>query len=370
MKKLVALSAVTAMLFAALGAQAATQSKLTVSDGDIREISFVNDTTDKASKSIESVLYTLNDLNAKNSSVKQAFEVKSDVEEGSVDVFLRIMAQSLTTTALKDATAMLDTYEIIIKDNTDTVIFDSETDEFEINQLSNSEFALDIYLGRFNEGELSEANTYNLSVKVAADATASDIRKAKSIKWEIVSDPVEISATAVPEIEKATATPVATAAPTAAPTITPAATAAPTAEPTTAPEQTQAPIQTVSSGERVIGDGEGEIKAGKYLAEARDENAIVKIYDKDGELSREIELVKGASGKVITLKDGQKLTYEGGVNLVPYSSTTQTTATAKIPSTKTNPKTGDTAPIAGAAMLAVFALGMLAYPEIEKRKNK
>ena len=97
----------------------------------------------------------------------------------------------------------------------------------------------------------------------------------------------------------------------------------------------------------------------------------------------------------MTLKDGQSIMNDGGVNLKTYisptaapnatkntsstgtksgaasssSSSKNAKATATAKPSKANPKTGDSAPIAGAAALGVFALGMMAYPSLEKRRK-
>ncbi len=384
MKKIIALSAAAVMLGGAISVQAMSQAKLTVTDGGDREISFVNDTTDAASTSVKNVLYTLGDLSSRSSKSIQAFEVMSEVDEdGAVDVYLRLSTESSTVNALEESTKLLRTYEIVVKDSADEVIFDSGETELEIKSPEAGEYVADIFLGRFNEEELAESNVYNLYVAVPTDATANEIKKAKNISWEIVSDPVEEGATPIPVVEEEEEEPTQAPAATAAPTAAPKPTAAPTAAPvsTEAPAgATEAPVEAISSGERIIGDGDGEIKAGKYTAEAREEKANIKIYDEDGELAREIELDESNPSKVITLKNGQKLVYEGGVNLVPYksdsasaststSSTGSSTAGNAKATTKTNPKTGDTAPIACVSVAAVFALGMLAYPEIEKRRK-
>ncbi len=369
MKKIIALMAALTMCMG-ISAHAAGQTKVIVTDGNENEISFVNDTTDKDAKSIKKVLNTLEGLDDNGAQINQAFEVSCEVEgDALTDIFLRLEA---------DKDDVFDVYEIELKDAADEVVFDSNETELEIKE-EDDKYVADIFLGRYNVNELYELNTYNLSVTVAKDAKKADIKDAMDIDWAIVSDPVEDGSTPTPdEIEKTTpaptATPKATAAPTTAPTATPSAEATPEAT-----EATEAPVEEVSSGERMIGTDDGEIKPGKYTATARDKKATLKIYDEDGELARTIELNEENPSKVITLSEGQKIAYEGGVNLTPSSSkSTSSTGTiagntsstkSNTSSTKTNPKTGDSSPIAGVAMIGVFALGMLAYPGIEKRRK-
>lgn len=396
MKKIIAVSsAIAMMLGAAVNVNAASQNKITVTDGNLRTISFVNDTEDAASNSIKNVLYTLSGLSAKYKNVTQSFEVTSEVEEdGAVDVYLRLSNESASTTAYNDSVELLTFYDIVITDSEDEVVFSTEKNELEVEEVSKNEYAADILLDRFNEDDNADTREYTISVTVPGDCTTSEIKNALNIGWEIVSDPVEDGATPIPveEVEEVIATeaPVVTEVPVA--TEAPSVTEAPVEEVEAAIEEaidesnagTEKGDDAIVKGERLIGEGEAGkyLAPGTYLASNKVGSTTLTIYDENGELVREVVLDEDNRTKKITLKEGQKLLYEGNkVELVSVekvedggsdkatSSNKPTSSSKSDAKTKTNPKTGDVAPFAGMAAVAVFAVGMLAYPEIEKRRK-
>ncbi len=97
----------------------------------------------------------------------------------------------------------------------------------------------------------------------------------------------------------------------------------------------------------------------------------------------------GADSVVLNLADGDRVEFADYIKLTPQSTkatatpkastkaTAKATAAAKTtakatatPKAKTNPKTGDTAPIAAVSLLAVAALGACLYIEyLKKNKN-
>lgn len=397
MKKIVAVSSVIAMMLGAMAnVNAASQNKITVTDGNLRTVSFVNDTDEASSASIKNVLHSLGTLSAKYKNATQDFEVTSEVEEdGAVDVFLRLSNESASSTAYNDSVNLLTFYDIIITDSDGETVFSSKESKPEVVKVDNNEYAADIFLERFNEDDIVDSNTYTISVSVPGECTVSEIKKAMDISWEIVSDPVEEGATPIPVkeapivTEKPAATEVPTVTEAPAVTVAPTVTEAPvvTEAPAATEEVQETPDPTIVKGERLIGYGETGtyIYPGKYTASNKVGSTKISIYDEDGELVREVLLDEKDRSKEITLKEGQKLVYEGSkVELVPVEDEKDTKSGTKAAtnsknsksgnntsskSSKTNPKTGDGIPFAGMAMVGVFSLGMLAYPEIEKRRK-
>lgn len=406
MKRAVALSAALVLTVGGLSSVMAAptaeptmspqaKSKLTVTSEKSRAVSLINETYDKESASIKNVLKIVDSLNAANIKEKQSFDVTSISNNGRpVDVFLRVSSESSATNALYDAQKLIDTYEITIK-NGDSVVYSSKNGGLKVSSPKQNEYVIDIPLKRFNEDDAEEADKFDIEISIPAGKTASQIRNAKKLDWEIVSDPVEEGATPLP-----------TAVPTSAPaaTVLPPTTPNPTVNPsptevvsdfgTKVPESpSPSPSETTEPSKSVkyIGNDKDQIKPGTYTITAKDGEAIVKIFNKDGELEKEIEINEKKPSQVVTLKEGQSIMNEGRVNLKTYtaptavpsaktsSASTGTKATASpkpklaggtaASSAKSNPKTDDSAPIAGAAALGVFALGMMAYPALEKRRK-
>lgn len=371
------------------------KSKLTVASENSGAVSLINETYDKEAASIKKVLKIVDSLNSVNANKKQSFEVTSVSNNGRpVDVYLRISAESSAVNALYDSQKLIDTYNITIK-NGDDLVYSSNNGGLKVSSPNKNEYAIDIPLKRFNEDDAEEINNFEIEISIPAGKTASQIKNAKKLDWEIVSDPVEEGAAAFPTAVP-TATPTATTVPAATvnPTLIPSPTelvsgsatqtpASPAPTATAEPEKEE-PSKKIT----YVGDGKDEIKPGTYTITAKNKEAIVKIFNKDGELEKEIEINEKKPSRVVTLKDGQSIMNEGGVNLKTYTaptaapnaknntSSTSTKATASpkpttaAKSSKSNPKTGDSAPIAGAAALGVFALGMMAYPSLEKRRKE
>ena len=402
MKKLVAIASTMVMTMGAYaGVQAATaptaspetQSIVTVSSDDNKHsASLVNDTTDKESASIKNVIYAVDRLNSKGASASQELTVESSSTKGlASDVFLRLSTESSSKNALYDATKLIKSYDIVVK-NGDRVVYNSKASDIQVESPKAGTYVLDIFLDRFNEGEDKASETYSIDIKLPADATASEIKNIKKVNWEVASDPVEADATAVP-VPNITAAP-EVIVPTHVPATVTAAPSLPTPTPkviTPVPDATAtpAPSETLETkDEKIVGNGEKEIKPGTYTVTAKEKEAVVKIYDKDGKLKSQIVIDENKPSQVVTLVAGDRIQNDGKVNLTEYKSptsapsssakTANTTTTAKkttnpkatvAPSSKSNPKTGDTAPIAGVAALAVFALGMIAYPALEKKRK-
>lgn len=326
------------------------------------------------------------------------------------------------------AGTILDKYNLKITDASDNVIYsagDKDSENGYVYVDKNKKYAQDIYLGRLNEQSESETKVYTVTVSLPTDITSYEISRLDKVEWSIVSDPFEAGSTPMPELIKATAAPTETpdaeateapketskttesprAAATPVPTpvtvvqittgpIAPAVTAAPT------PEPASTPIALDKGGVKKIG-ASADIKPGKYTATG---SGLVKVYDTNGELKTSILLkdknassdTAGVDSYVLNLLEGETLEYEDKLSLKAYSSSTaapkatakaaatpkastvktttapaaRAAATAAPAAAKTNPKTGDTAPIAGLSVIAVFGLGLFAFSEADRRRKK
>lgn len=415
MKKIAAVTAaIAAAVCTATGVMAAAtpeptkapdvKSKITVTSDKSSGISLENKTYDKEAASIKKALISTNGLSAVYATEKQKFQIKSESDgKQPIDVYLRLSTTSDAVNAEYDSKKALTTYSITIKDG-DNVIYNSNEKQADVTSPKKGEYVMDVYLGRFNESEIEDLKEYSIDVLVPQGTTASQVKNAKKVDWEIVSDPVEdtavpaptfaVKATAVPtEAPKATTVPQTETAAPVTPTpqvVTPAPAATPTQAATAVPATTVPAATELSDGtnSKTVGTGKDQVAPGTYTVTSKDKDkdVTVKVYNSDGKLDKEIQLTSKKPSQVVTLKAGQKIEYSSPINLTTYKSPTaapsataktaakatatpKATATAAPKDAKKNPKTGDTAPIAGASALAMFALGMMAYPEIEKRRK-
>ena len=91
--------------------------------------------------------------------------------------------------------------------------------------------------------------------------------------------------------------------------------------------------------------------------------------------------VNGSEEYIINLLDGEKVVTDSEIKLTPNASATPTpkstksstvkaTATPKSgTNSKTNPKTGDAAPIALVSIVGILAIGAVVVIEIKKRRE-
>ena len=118
----------------------------------------------------------------------------------------------------------------------------------------------------------------------------------------------------------------------------------------------------------------------------------VHVYDENDTLKTTIALkdakdksASGVSEYVINLKNGDRINIENTAELEPYTApsatpkatstpkpSTSSSSTAKAttaPSSKTNPKTGDNAPIIGVSAVGILALAGAILLFIKKKKK-
>ncbi|MDD6483391.1 MAG: hypothetical protein PUF72_02290 [Clostridiales bacterium] len=261
-------------------------------------------------------------------------------------------------------------------------------------------------------GQINSKTTYTveLSANSAVDTSKLSVEPTDVI-WELEYTDVKsnFTPTAAPSAAptaNAPAQPISTHAPTAAPSAAPtqAPTAAPqatasaapgaTVKPTDVPEKvisvlctakkpTDSAIKTVTPGSyRLVGNG--------YVMVSGSDGTVKMQANLDSTKDSKGNGVANKSSVITTLAEGDTLTIEGGSNTFiqfqsPNAATATATTTAKpktaaaatikpgataTPGPKKNPSTGDAAPIAGIAALAVCALGAAVYVVTTSRKKK
>lgn len=368
MKRIISALTAAIMALCTVSVFAASNSKVEIkNDSDTVKYEYSSDMSDETVTDINKLFKKVGNLNENVSEVVQNFTVTSSISSGGAIAFgLRISGDE----------AALTYFNVKVEDSNGNILSETAaaSEGIETDKDNNSVKNLD--LGVFNNQFTKETKNYKISVSVP-DGTTAEQRAAirDEINWSAVSVPVKDDTVSdnVP-----TATPVpATAAPTVSPAAqTPSATAAPAAEKDT-------------RGVKYVGKDK-DIVPGKYTITG---NGTVKLYDSKDTLKKNIKLTDGSSSSVdgiesyvLDLAEGDRIEISDKINLKPYSEASVSTkataspkATAKVAapkptsaakkSDKTNPKTGDVAPVAAVAGLAIAALGVYMYIEYTKRKK-
>lgn len=347
-------------------------------------------------KSIKTLMTKLNDL-PKKSSVVQTLTITSEsMDNTPVSFKLRLSLPEKATATIKpeviktpspDEYSALEYYNIKITDASDNIIYSYENEKSESGKTTYK----DIPIGILNKTMEAENKIINITVSVNKDVKTSSVEKyANKLDWSIVSDtdfevestptPVPtIVVTATPEIILPNTTVIPTIAPTIAPSITPTA--------TSSVKEDKNGVVTLSKGEYLCGK---DIDAGRYTMTG---DGKVHVYTSEGVLKSTIALknkkssANGVEEYVINLLEGEKISVESDTEFEPYTaeratskptstpkatsktSTNSAKATSTPAATKSNPKTGDTAPILGIVCLGVAAVGAFVFFEIKKRKE-
>lgn len=368
MKRIISALTAAIMALCTVSVFAASNSKVEIkNDSDTVKYEYSSDMSDETVTDINKLFKKVGNLNENVSEVVQNFTVTSSISSGGAIAFgLRISGDE----------AALTYFNVKVEDSNGNILSETaaSSEGIETDKDNNSVKNLD--LGVFNNQFTKETKNYKISVSVP-DGTTAEQRAAirDEINWSAVSVPVKDDTVSdnVP-----TATPVpATAAPTVSPAAqTPSATAAPAVEKDT-------------RGVKYVGKDK-DIVPGKYTITG---NGTVKLYDSKDTLKKNIKLTDGSSSSVdgiesyvLDLAEGDRIEISDKINLKPYSEASVSTkataspkATAKVAapkptsaakkSDKTNPKTGDVAPVAAVAGLAITALGIYMYIEYTKRKK-
>ena len=344
------------MLVGASGAFADNTSTVQVAN-DSKSLSYKYTAGSKAetTKNISELFNKLSEITVRNRETVQELKVTSASVDGSAVDFVLTMVDGTENADGKEK-SVVGTYDIEITGEDGAVIskIDAGTDDIETDNAG--KYIKNISLGKLNTESSLEEKTYKLKISVADNVSERDINLAKeNTEWVI-------KATAE---QKAEPTPTPTAAATVAPSATPSA--------TVVPEQEMKGIKYVGKDK--------DIMPGKYILTG---NGTVKVYDSKDAAKTDIVLTDGKSeapagavaSYVLTLADGDKVEIYDHISLKPYDQKSSATAAprgtaapANAKNNKTNPKTGDAAPIAAVSALAITALGIFAYIEYSKRKK-
>lgn len=142
-------------------------------------------------------------------------------------------------------------------------------------------------------------------------------------------------------------------------------------------------VMTLSAGEYLCGK---DIPAGRYVMSG---SGRVRVYSGDGTVKSTVALkekgenVNGVEEYIVNLLDGEKLSADSTVTLQPHTASatsspkpTKTPSAAKATATpkaetsdKTNPKTGDAAPIAIVFAVGLMSIAAVVFIEIRKRNQ-
>lgn len=368
MKRIISALTAAIMALCTVSVFAASNSKVEIkNDSDTVKYEYSSDMSDETVTDINKLFKKVGNLNENVSEVVQNFTVTSSISSGGAISFgLRISGDE----------AALTYFNVKVEDSNGNILSETaaSSEGIETDKDNNSVKNLD--LGVFNNQFTKETKNYKISVSVP-DGTTAEQRAAirDEINWSAVSVPVkdDTVSDSVP-----TATPVpATTAPTVSPAAqTPSATAAPAAEKDT-------------KGIKYVGKNK-DIVPGKYTITG---NGTVKLYDSKDTLKKNIKLTDGSSSSVdgiesyvLDLAEGDRIEISDKINLKPYSEASASTKATASPKAKakaatpkstsaaktadkTNPKTGDVAPVAAVAGLAIAALGVYMYIEYTKRKK-
>lgn len=367
MKKLLgSIMAVLTVLSLSLTAIAATSNisiKNNVSDSKPVSYSYDADKSGEIVKSIKSLMTKLEDI-GKQSSVVQTLTITSESANNAPVAFKLRLAipekaasdekpEAIAATPSPDEISALDYYNIKITDRDGNVIYTYEDDE----SAGGGETYKDMPLGTLNVSDSSENKIFNLTISVNKDMDKNSIAdEAEKLDWQIVSDIA----------------------------IIPTEEAKPQTQST--PKADSKDTVTLEKGEYICGK---DIEPGRYTMTG---NGKVHVYATDGALKSTIalkdkddETSNGVAEYIINLAEDEKVVVDDVANFTPYSSakatatpkgtaTPKATATPKTsattqPTDKSNPKTGDSAPIIGVSILAIAALAGAALIVIKKKKE-
>lgn len=362
MKKLL-ISIVTAasMLMGTVGAYAATNSSLKISNGE-KSVTYrySADSKSETISNVSELFDKMSELTDNNREIVQELKLTAgSTDSAEVDMVL-ILTDGNEAQGSKEKSPVA-LYNVEVTDSDGSVIskIDAGAEDIEIN--NTGKYIKNISFGRFHSESAIEAKSYKVKISVGDNVSKSDIELAKAnTKW-FVKGITENSAVSDPTAEPTSATETK-------------------ASPSASPEASEQPKEAVK-GTKLVGKDK-DIVPGKYVMTG---NGEVKIYNSKGTVKADIVLKDGKSeakenaveSYAIELEEGDKVEIYDRISLKPYEQKAAATAaprsTAKPAATtaakKTNPKTADNAPIAAVAVVAVAALGAVAYLEYSKRKK-
>lgn len=330
-------------------------------DTDLKPITYTynSDKQEETVKSIKPLMTELSKLSVREK-ITQTIAIKSEsAGKRNVSIKLRLSlptkAAEVLTQSEKDTLAC---YNINVTDSEGELVYSEDNGEYKNGNR-------DIPLGVFNKLSDTDSKTYDITVSVNKELdTASVKNAAEKLDWSIVSDVY------IPVDE-----------------VTPKPTAMVTVVPTTVPSssvvENKNGVMTLSAGEYVCGK---DIPAGRYVMSG---SGKVRVYSADGEVKSTVALkakgenVNGVEEYIVNLLDGEKLSADAGITLKPHAanvtaspkptktpSAAKATATPKAGTTnKSNPKTGDAAPIALVFAVGLMSIAAVVFIEIRKRNQ-
>ncbi len=373
MKKAIVDIISAAMIFSASIGVFAVNSTVSIENGEknVDPVTYTYD-SEKAGetvKTIKSLMTNLSDLTDEHT-ITQTFTIISESAGAKpVEMKLRLsMPQESTMqpAMTADDYSALEYYNIKITDDEGKVIYPKED-----NNIKDKTAYRDISLGTLNKLSGSESQKYNVEVSVNKEFNRASVKRAaEKLDWSIVSNTYVQQSTPAPVPSESTITPAPLV------TVVPA-----TQTPAPNVSENKNGVITVSAGEYICGE---DIPQGRYTMTG---SGKVRVYKEGGGLKATVVLknkgdkVNGSEEYIINLLDGEKVVTDSEIKLTPNASATPTpkstksstvkaTATPKAgTNSKTNPKTGDAAPIALVSIVGILAIGAVVVIEIKKRRE-
>ena len=313
--------------------------------------------------------------------VVQPISIESVSESnGPVQFWLKLELPERSGYSQAGAYSAVDYYSLKITDAVGMQIYSDET-----STSGTGSGIKTINLGKLNENDRKEKKEYKLYISVNGNVnTASLTDKPSDVVWKLVyTDDASQFAASTPQPTVNTG---AVTNPTYMPAGTPTVVPTPTVTPAASAAAKTIKINVTSKAEKTDKD---KLLPGTYKLVGK---GHATIEDKNGNKVTEFDLVTSAdSARTLTLSDGDTVTVTGDADAYVQAKAPATaTATAKPTATpkatakptatpkatvkptataKANPKTGDNAPIAVVSVIALLALGVIAYIGITSRKK-
>lgn len=355
---------ITAAVFFSVSVNAfAAVSTVTVENNDTASkpitYTYNSEKQGETEKSIKPLMTELQNL-YKKGKITQKITVKSEsAGKRNVSMTLRLSLQDKADEALtqseKDALAY---YDIKVTDSNGQILYSEDNGDYKKGNR-------DIPLGILNKLSDTESQTYDITISVNKELDKASVKNdADKLDWSIVSDVY------IP-VDEVTPKPASIV------------TSAPTIVPSSAVVENKNGVITFSAGEYLCGK---DIPAGRYVMSG---SGKVRVYSPDGAVKSTVALknkgenINGVEEYIVNLSEGEKLSAEADITLTPHTSkataspkptktpsASKATATPKAgTSSKTNPKTGDAAPIAIVFALGIMSIAAVIFIEINKRNQ-
>lgn len=365
MKKILSVLLTAAvMLTCAASAFAANDSTVSIKN-DSKTVAHGYSSSSKTdlTVSVTNLMTKLDELEGDGTPVTQVLTIKNESNGNSaIDIGLRLLDTNIYESGAQTSASVLNNYSIVITNPSGEIVTEATADD--IYKSDADIFVLDLPLGTFNQKFDKETNVYNIEISLDADKDADKI--ISSIDWNVVCSPSKGVSDTTSDTTAVDTTPSATETP-----------------------QADSSDTSATDNKKLVkyaGDGK-DIVPGKYTITG---NGAVKVYNSNNELKTSIILTdgsdpskKGVEAYSLLLNDGDRIEMADYINLKAINGTSTSAAGTAAGGTatntaskntasdkKTNPKTGDAAPVAIISLAALASLGVCAYLEIKKRKTQ